>query len=435
MSSPTPSRSRTRTHSRIRYLAIAVVALGAVVSPLVGALVTTDIYVVSAEDPVDEDVYVTATRAIVDGTIDGDLTVFAGDVTINGEVTGSIQVMSVGSVRVTDTGRVGGSISGAAVNVTVEGDVESDVFVAGASIVVEEGGAVGRDAMTFGGVARIEGSVGRDVRGRTYRTVVTGSVGGDIDIAAQRVEVGPTAVVEGDILYRSATDASIDPAATVGGTITQLPTQANFIYGIILSLADLVSLLAFVVAGIVILMAMRGTGSRATGAVIMTPIRTILYGLAAVIVAPALVVVLAATLVGLPLAIFVAMLIAAALVLGPVPAVAALGNRMMLGRGGLLGAFVLGAVVWRLGIWAIPLVGGVLYLVALVWGVGAWIAGAVASRRKDPLPLTLLPATMLPAPSTVPEGWQPPRAPIRQDIPDPESRIPETEHDPRPVIP
>ena len=259
-------------------------------------------------------------------------------------------------------------------------------------------------------MARLEGSVGRDVRGRTIRTVVTGDVSGDIDVATQKFEVGPSASIDGDVLYRSPAAASIDESAAIVGTITRLPAQSNFVYGLILSLANVVSFLAFVTAGIVALMAVRGTGSRATGAVITNPVQTILYGIAAVLAAPVVVVFLAATLVGLPIAVFVVMLMIAAVVLGPVPVVTALGNRIMVRRGGLLGAFVVGAVVWRLGIWLIPVVGGFIYLVALVWGVGAWIAGGLASRRSDELPLALLPDSMAPD-MGVPLGWEPPNAP------------------------
>ncbi len=36
---------------------------------------------------------------------------------------------------------------------------------------------------------------------------------------------------------------------------------------------------------------------------------------------------------------------------GAVPAVTALGNLVLVRRGGLFGAFLVGAVLWRLGIW------------------------------------------------------------------------------------
>jgi hypothetical protein len=265
--------------------------------------------------------------------------------------------------------------------------------------------------MAFGGVLRVEGTVVRDVRGRTVRTVIDGDVGGDIDIATQKFEVGDAASVGGDIQYRSQVDASISSGAQISGTVKRLPTQSNFIYGVILALANIIGFLGFIVVGVVALFVARGSGSRAAGAVITNPIKTLLWGLGAVIALPVVTVLLAATLVGLPLALLLVMVMVAGLIIGPVPAITALGNRILFRRGGLLGAFVVGAILWRLAIWLIPLVGGVLFVIALVWGVGAWIVGMLAARNDEPVPAALLPASMIPE-SGVPDDWEPPLPPL-----------------------
>jgi cytoskeletal protein CcmA (bactofilin family) len=318
------------------FFALTFVALFAVASPVLSALVTTNIYVVSVDEPVNEDVYVTSTKGVVDGTINGDLTIFTGDLIINGSVTGSVNVFSSGTVTVSQDGTVGGSLRGAAVNVKIFGEVGSDLFITAASIVVEESGTIGRDAMAFGGVLRVEGTVVRDVRGRTVRTVIDGDVGGDIDIATQKFEVGDTASVGGDIQYRSQVDASISSGAQISGTVKRLPTQSNFIYGVILALANIIGFLGFIVVGVVALFVARGSGSRAAGAVITNPIKTLLWGLGAVIALPVVTVLLAATLVGLPIALLLVMVMVAGLIIGPVPAITALGNRILFKRGGLL---------------------------------------------------------------------------------------------------
>ncbi len=397
------------------FFALTFVALFAVASPVLSSLVTTNIYVVSVDETVNDDVYVTSTKGVVDGTINGDLTIFTGDLIINGSVTGSVNVFSSGTVTVSQDGSVGGSVRGAAVNVKIFGEVGSDLFITAASIVVEEPGTIGRDVMAFGGVLRVEGTVGRDVRGRTVRTVIDGDVGGDIDIATQKFEVGSTASVAGDVQYRSQVDASISSGAQISGSVKRLPTQSNFIYGVILALANTIGFLGFIVVGVVALFVARGSGSRAAGAMITNPIKTFLWGLGAVIALPVVTVLLAATLVGLPLALLLVMVMVAGLIIGPVPAIAALGNRILFKRGGLLGAFVVGAILWRLAIWLIPLVGGVLFVIALVWGVGAWIVGMLAARNDDPVPAALLPASMIPA-SGVPDDWEPPLPPVAADL-------------------
>jgi hypothetical protein len=129
-----------------------------------------------------------------------------------------------------------------------------------------------------------------------------------------------------------------------------------------------------------------------------------------VVAAPIATVVLAVTLVGLPLALMVAMAIVASLIVGPVPAVAALGNRVLLKKGGILAAFTVGAVLWRAGIWLIPVFGGILYVIALVWGIGAWIVGFVETRRGDEIPLALLPERFV-AEGQIPDDWVPPLSP------------------------
>jgi cytoskeletal protein CcmA (bactofilin family) len=409
----THSRSDIGSHTSARHLALGIVAVFAVLGSSIGslaALVTTDRYIVTVDDVVTEDQYVTAVSAIVEGTIEGDLTVFAGSVTIRGEVTGNVNVASSGTVVIEDTGIVGGSLNGATFKVSIKGAVTNDVFVTSGSVVVEQSGEIGRDLMTFGVSTVIDGDVKRDVRGRTAWMNIDGSVGGDVDVATQKLDVGATATIDGDVVYRSALDAGISDEASIGGTVTRLPAQSNFVYGIILMLANVIGFLGFLVAGLVALWLFRSTASHATGAMLRRPIRSFLVGLATIVAVPFVVVLLAATLVGIPLAVIVLLFAGVGFIIGPVPAVTALGNRLLFRRGGLFGAFLLGAVLWRLGIWLIPLVGGALYLIALVWGVGAWVLGTMSARRADPFPVELLPAGLV-ADGEIPADWVPPLAP------------------------
>jgi cytoskeletal protein CcmA (bactofilin family) len=415
----------THSHSDIaspvaaRHLAVGIVAVAVVLLSSIGsfaALVTTDRYIVTADDVVTEDQYVTAVSTIIEGTIDGDLTVFAGGVTIRGEITGNLNVVSSGSVVIEDSGAIRGSLNGTAFKVSIDGTVDNDVFITAGTVIVGQSGVIGRDLMTFGVSTRIDGVVGRDIRGRTAWMAIDGSVGGDVDVATQKLDVGSTAAVGGDIVYRSAVDASIADGASIDGNVTRLPAQSNFVYGIILMLANVIGFLGFVVAGLVALWLFRSTASHATGAMLRRPIRSLLVGLVTVVAVPVVVVLLAATLVGIPLAVILVLLAGVGFIIGPVPAVTALGNRVLFRRGGLFAAFLVGAVLWRLGIWLVPVVGGVLYLIGLVWGVGAWVLGTMAARRAEPFPVELLP-TGLVAEGEIPGDWVPPLAP---DAPGPD---------------
>jgi len=407
--------SSRQTLSKSRYFALGLVAVLAVLLPSLttfAALVTTDRYIVREDDTVTEDQYVIATSGQIEGIVDGDVTIFSGSLTITGEVSGSVTILSVGNVTVAEGARIGGSLQGSAGSVHVFGTIDRDVFITAASVVIDPTGVVGRDVMVFGGALTVMGDVGRDIRGRSMRTTISGTVGGDVDIATQRLDIDDSAVVEGDLLYRSPREADIDASAQIAGTVTRLPTRSNFIYGIILSLATVISFLGFLIAGFVALWFFRTSSSRAVGSILTKPFRSFLVGLVTVIAFPAAVVLLAMTLVGLPLAAIGVLIAGVGFIIGPVPAVTALGNRVLINRGGLFGAFVVGAVLWRLGIWLIPVVGGFVYLIGFVWGVGAWMMGFTATRRGDPTPPALLPASMI-VKDEVPEDWEPPLAPKR----------------------
>jgi len=183
--------SNRRSTPKPKFYALGLVAVLAVVLPTMttfAALITTDRYIVRVGETVTEDQYVTSTSAFVEGVIDGDLTIFSGSVTITGDVLGSVTVFSVGSVTVADGARIGGSLRGTAGTLRVGGTVESDVFVAAASVIIEPSGRVGRDVMGFGGGLTVDGDVARDVRGRILRAEISGDVGGDVDIATQKLE-------------------------------------------------------------------------------------------------------------------------------------------------------------------------------------------------------------------------------------------------------
>lgn len=403
--------------ARTFYRALTGIALVIGLAPFVAAVapsvVTTDLFIVPEDEPIAEDVYVASTSGRVEGRIDGDLVITTGSLSISGTVAGDVLALTSGTVEIEPGGVVEGSVRTVTPQVQVDGEIRGDLFVTGLGATVGSSGSVGRDVIVFGGTVTIDGSVGRDVRGRLLNASVAGSVGRDLDVSVQRLVIEEGASVSGDVLYRSTTAADV-ASGSVDGQVVQLPAQSNFIFGVILVIANLVGFLAFIVCGIILLWLFRGTGAASVEAVERHPVKTLLIGLLTLIVAPMLVVLLAVTLVGLPLAALVLAVLLLGLVFGPVPAVAAAGDLILRRKGGLFGGFVLGAVLWRLGIWLIPFVGAILYLVGLIWGVGGWVLGAWRVRAARPPGRDALPPALSVTDDEIPEGWEyplPPSAP------------------------
>ena len=399
-----------------RYRAVAALALFAALAPVIASVVTTDRFIVTEDDPITEDVYVVASSGRVEGVIDGDLIISTGDLIIGGTVTGDVLALGYGSVEVAEGGVVEGSLRTAVPQVHIDGEVGTDVLATGVAVTVGPAGAVGRDLIVFGGTLGIDGTVGRDVRGRLVNATVTGTVGNDVDIAVQGLQISDGAGVEGDVLYRSTVEASVAPG-TVAGQIVQLPAQSNFIFGVILTLANIIGFLAFVVAGIVLLWLFRATGGAAVEAVEKHPVRTFFVGLLTLIGVPVAILVVAGTLVGLPLAALLLAALLLAFVFGPIPAVGALGDLITRRKAGLFGAFVVGAILWRLGIWLIPIVGGLLYLAGLVWGTGGWVLAAWRIRKVRPTEREGLPEGLLVKDDEdLPADWEYPLPPMSRGL-------------------
>ncbi|MCE2529225.1 MAG: polymer-forming cytoskeletal protein, partial [Acidimicrobiia bacterium] len=196
---------------------MAALLLTAAAAPEALQTVNGNIYLVPEEEVVGENLYVSASVVRVHGTIEGDLVVLA---TSHLQVTGSVKGDVVGFARTASIeGAVEGSVRLAGVDIKVSAEVGDEVAVLAREAVV--GGEVGGDALVWAVRLLTDGGLGRDVGGRTVWATIDGLVGRDVEMTVDHLRVGPSAVIAGDLGYRSADDAEIDPGATIGGTLVR----------------------------------------------------------------------------------------------------------------------------------------------------------------------------------------------------------------------
>ncbi|HJU51663.1 MAG TPA: polymer-forming cytoskeletal protein [Acidimicrobiia bacterium] len=367
--------------SRRRWLVL--VALGLVLVPLDAAAEVTqsDFVLVREGEVVEEDLMAAGNRIQVDGRIEGDLVASAfEEVVINGVVTGDVTAVST---RITINGEVGGSVRGAARFLTIAGSVADDVFAAAWAIQQEGTGTVGRDFTVFGRSGVLEGSVGRDIRGRYADLTLGAEVEGSVEITVGSLLIGPTTEVAGEIGYRSRREAVVE-AADPGELIHRFPLAPN-IRVRALQVLTLSILWLFLLAGG--LLAIRFWPERleraAQAARRLVP--TWLTGFGAAI-SPLLIVAVLGLLLsftpasaGLPLAIVflpfaigLAGLVLMASLAGVVPVAAALGRRVRT-KASLPGGFVLGMIMLAL-LFLVPLLRWVVLAAAIPLSLGAWLA-------------------------------------------------------------
>jgi cytoskeletal protein CcmA (bactofilin family) len=307
--------------------------------------------VVEADETVSEDLTATAGTVVVRGTVDGDLDAFAGNVIVTGTVTGDVRAFA-GNVRI--AGNVGGSVE-----------------AAGGNVFVEDGAEIAGDLQAAAGVVAINGSVAGTAR-----------------VGSDELTVGPSAVVGGDLLH-SAASPDVADGARVDGQIRQVedvgepratplvPGWVSAVYGFLVNL----------VVGVLLVALLRGFSDSTAARFVERPLTALGVGLLALVGVPALLVVLAITIVGIPFALVGALLYALALWLGYVYGAFAVGAWLIALAGedwGRIAALALGlAAVTVLGL--VPVLGGIVQFVVLLLGLGA-LTGALYDRWRSTEP-------------------------------------------------
>lgn len=358
-------------------------ALSLVLIPLTAAAEVTqsDFVLVREEEVINEDLVAAGNRIQVDGRIEGDLVASAFDeVVISGEVTGDVVVVAS---RVTIDGEVGGSVRTATRYLTISGIVGDDVLATAWSMQLDASGSIGRDLIIFGRDGTLDGSIGRDVRGRYSNLNLNAEVQGSVEVTVASMVVGPSTDVAGQIGYRSRREAVIE-AADPGELIHRTPLPAN-IRVRALQFLTLSLLWLFLFAGGLVASRFGSDRLERASAATLRPVATWLAGFGAAIspllVLGLLVLLLALTpaaaglplaIVFLPFAIGLAGLTLMGALAGLVPVAVAIG-RQLRSQATLPGGFVLGMIILAI-LSLIPFVRWLVVAGAMPLGLGSWLA-------------------------------------------------------------
>ncbi len=367
-------------------LALGIVWLAAPVPAL--AFVQVSGGAATFNDRLNDDLYIAGGTVEVRGTVDGDVVAAGGTVGLYGPLSGGVLV---GGGTVTVGGTVGRSVRGAGGTVTLAGRTAADAVVAGGNISVEPDAVIGRDLVAAGGRLQVSGSVGRNalLGGRTI--VISGRVGGDVDASGGQVVLLPTARIEGRLRYLADQGVEIQPGAQVAGGVERIPSPpapprayrpaAFGFFGLALELLWLMAI------GVVALLAAPRGVARVVERVRTQFGPSLLAGFVLMVVVPVAALLVAFTVVGIPLSVIAMLLYLATLYAGQIFTATWLGDRILHGvrraPGATLSpyaALILGVIILVVLV-AVPFVGWLIRLVALAVGFGALWAALWATRE------------------------------------------------------
>lgn len=302
---------------------------------------------VDAGADVTGDAFLAAGKLRLDADVGQSLYAAAGHLSLRGAVARNVR-LAAGSVEIADTSRIGGNLSVAAGNVVVRGTVDGDLSAAAGDVTIDA------------------------------------AVGGDVEVSARSVELGPAARIGGKLRYRSAEPLARDAFAQVLGSVERLgmdvaaPAREELGRGFRVGFAIFWAIGVMLLAAIVV-----ATLPRLSAAVSETlrtrPGASAFLGFVVLVCTPVAVLILFATVIGIPLGLLLLLLYLMLLPLAWVGSAIGIGDRLLAWIAAAnatrtrwrIVAAVLAIIALTL-LWRVPWVGGIIALAVLLAGLGAW---------------------------------------------------------------
>lgn len=282
---------------------------------------TGDSVVASKDEKIDNTLYTAGNNVNIDSEVVGDLFCAGQTVNINGTVHGDV-ICAGQTVNI--NGTVEGDIRVAGQNITVDGNVEGNATIAAQAFTLTSSGKIGGDVTLGSADGTFSGSVGRDITAGGGTLVIASQVGRDITGTFEDIKLTSGARVQGGIDYTSSNQLQKETGAVVAGKVTQtVPKQTTSnkrgaIFGFSVGWF-LYWFIAMIVTALALTLLFPRLFHVVTDRGMPRPWKALLAGFVASFAVPILLVILAITAVGIPLALILGLMWAiVAMLSGPV---------------------------------------------------------------------------------------------------------------------
>ena len=324
---------------------------------------------------VDDDLYLAGGQVDLYATVNGDVVVAGGQLNLEGDIKADVTAAG-GSISL--RGSVGDDARLAGGELRVAARVGDDLVAAGGRIHLSPVASIGGRAWLSGGDIRIDGQVTDELRVSGGRVVITGAVNGNVELQANEIIIEETAVISGNLYYKSSHEASIAEGARVDGEVRYTPVELDMkpvVASVIF--AGLVLLFSIILTAVILYLLFPDYCLRVSQALHDQPWQSLAIGLAVFAGVPLLVVILFSTAVGVWLALMLLAIYLVMLLVGYFAGALYVGNAglNMLGKTEVsktLRAAALAVAIFSLAVInLVPLLGSLVNWLVLLAGMGA----------------------------------------------------------------
>ncbi len=333
---------------------------------------TEDTVSVATDQVVDGDFYSFGSRIRVLGEVTGDWIAVGADVSGSGEFQDDIFLLA-------DSAQVNGSttnsVRAVGREVVIAGYVGGNLAIIGGSVEILSSAQIEGDVLMFANDVTVSGPVDGDILGRYGSLRIDSSVGGDVDIRVQELTLGNQTSIAGSLTYESPRELVRAQDAIVEGDIGYREITSEFSWQEQVQSA-LMPTLVLIFATLTFFLIQRRRFDAVVEHTLERPLLFSLIGLIFMLLAPPLIFIFLASIlgsvVGLALAGLYLLLVVLAVIL-TIPVLGAFICRAALGRAQIdLLTLCLGALVVY-GLFIVPFIGIPAFLVVLFITLGGFV--------------------------------------------------------------
>ena len=317
------------------------------------------------------DLYTASESIRVDGRLAGDLVAAAQRLRVDGRVDGDL----FAAARTVDLrGAVGDSTRVAGEQVTVNAAIDGDLIAGGNRLQILDGAVITGGLAAAASSVELDGVVDENLYAAAGEIIVRGTIRGDANVIADRLDLEPGARIEGDLDYRTRIPLSAEAAARVGGEVRYEEPVDDEDGGGVLFWSWQTGAAMF--AGLLAVALFRRLVGRLVAVIAGEPTLGALLGFGAFLIVPVGAAVVMVTVVGLPVGLIAVLLFGAAVYVAKLPIAVWAGGQLLFRAGRTdpspYAAMAVGVLALYL-LFAIPWLGGVFWLVTTCLGLGAMV--------------------------------------------------------------
>jgi len=171
-------------------------------------------YYLDTSEVVGENFYVAGQSVNIYGLVQKDIFAAGGNVILSGNVNEDVTAVG-GMVAVSNFVRDDVRVAGGAVSVS--GMIGGELLAAGGQIDVSQSAEISKDVLLAGGNVDFSGTTSGTLTVYGKKVNIDGVISGNLKIWARQITIGPKAIIKGDFIYSSASEAVVVKGAQIFG--------------------------------------------------------------------------------------------------------------------------------------------------------------------------------------------------------------------------